>query len=625
MALATAASIAGASALGAYFDAKFFLLNDLRLLYHFYTGAKLLKEAGTARTKRESLWYLFESRVQEHASVECLWSRTGSYTWQEVYDESCRYAQWFLSRDVRPGQVVAVYLQNSPEFLFVWIGLWAIGCAPALINYNLRGDALLHCLRVSKAPLLLVDEELQNRIVDVKDDVEQELKMTVIVIDEHWRATVNALETERPADSFREGIKWSDPMSLFYTSGTTGMPKAIPFPLVRGFLGGTLPAKVWERTPDDRLYNCMPLYHGTGGIATLSNLLSGRTTCIGKKFSVSRFWDDLRDSKATWFSYVGETVRYLLAAPPSPRDKDHRVRCIFGNGLRPDIWDQVHDRFGIPEIIEFYNSSEGMFGLTNYNKGPYTAHAVGHHGLLFRFINRNTFVPVAVDTSTNDLLRHPRTGFVVRQTYADGGEILVRISDPSEFPGYLYDSVSTSKKFARDVFCKGDLYYRTGDALRRTPDGRWFFLDRLGDTFRWKSENVATTEVAEVLGRFPGVREANVYGIDVPGYDGRAGCTALSLDLSEHSAGAKFDWRGLAGHARANLPSFAVPLFIRVVSTPSHIHNMKQNKVPLRAEGADPAKVSSGDRMLWLPPGGDGYVPLEEEDWKGIIEGKARL
>ncbi len=280
----------------------------------------------------------------------------------------------------------------------------------------------------------------------------------------------------------------------------------------------------------DRFYNCMPFYHGTGGMLALSMMLQGTTLCIGKRFSTSKFWEEVHDSRATWITYVGETARYLLAAPPSPLDKDHSVRSMYGNGMRPDVWFKFQERFGVTEVVEFFSSSEAVFNLVNHCKNDYFATAVGHHGALSRYRFRNIYVPVLIDSASGEIVRDPQTGFAFRQPYEKGGEIIVQVPSTKAFSGYYNNPEATAKKFVQDVFKKGDLYFRTGDALRRDADGRWFFLDRLGDTFRWKGENVSTAEVADVLGKYPGVVEANVYGVLLPCHDGRAGCAAVFLD-----------------------------------------------------------------------------------------------
>jgi acyl-CoA synthetase (AMP-forming)/AMP-acid ligase II len=442
--------------------------------------------------------------------------------------------------------------------------------------------------------------------------------------------------------------------SIDLNSGTTGHPKACPFESRRagGLAGGRIRSLDLEPGPNgDRWYVCMPLYHGTGCTTAVSCMLSGATLCIGKKFSTSRFWSDVRDSNSTAFVYVGETARYLLANPPSEMDRKHKVKVMFGNGMRPDVWPRFVERFGIKTVAEFFNSTEGVFSLINICRGPFSATAVGHHGAILRHRLRNTYMPVEIDLETNTIFRDPKTGFAKRKPYEEGGEIIVALPAEEAFVGYYKNPEATNKMFVRNVFKKGDLFYRTGDALRRDEDGKWFFLDRLGDTFRWKSENVSTAEVSEVLGNFPGIVEANVYGVEVPGHDGRAGCAAIYVDPANL---ASFDFNALLAHARAKLPKYAVPVFIRVLSNLTTMHNNKQNKVPLRNDGIDLLKLrertekealASGlekesikyDTVYWCPSSlshtkgavqNGQYVEYTEADWnalKGDVAGAAKL
>ncbi|KAK4990208.1 hypothetical protein LTR50_002682 [Elasticomyces elasticus] len=635
MALAFGAAVAGASAAAAYIDAKYHISKDLDEIQRTKRGEWMWQKK--EKENKRSLWYFFEDQAARLTTEPCIWSRAGCYTWTETHAQSCRYAQFMLSQGVQPGELVAFYLQNSAEFMFATVGSWAIGCAPALLNYNLGGEGLMHCLRLNRSKILLVDEDsdCRARIEEVRERIEGELGMKIVLLDSALKVQISAMEPRRPERKYRENIKGESPMCLIYTSGTTGHPKACPFQIQRAYplAGPRIQSCGLHGGPNgDRWYDCMPMYHGTGFTVAVTCMTSGLTLCVGTKFSVSRFWQDIRDSDATAFVYVGETARYLLAAPESEWDKKHRVRVMFGNGLRPDVWRKFQERFGIETVSEFFNSTEGVFGLLNVCRGPYLQTAVGHHGAIIRLLLRNTYVPVEIDHESGDIWRDPKTGFARRVPHAEGGEIIVKVPSEQAFSGYWNAPEATAKKFTRNVFKKGDLYYRTGDALRRTEDGRWFFMDRLGDTFRWKSENVSTAEVAECLGHFPGVVEANVYGVEVParmtkGHDGRAGCAALYIPPAARST---FDFAGLHRHARRKLPKYAVPLFLRLVADMAPMHNNKQNKVPLRREGVDPEKIAEGtagpaDVVYWAPPKAETYVVFGRREWDGLVAGRARL
>ncbi|EOD45393.1 Very-long-chain acyl- synthetase family protein [Neofusicoccum parvum] len=628
---AAAAAVAGATAAAAYVDAKLHISKDLRNMRSIKREIGRFQEK--ARTNRTSLWYDFEAQVKRLPATEpCLWSRDGgSVTWAAAHAQACRHAGFLLERGVEPGALVAVYLQNSADFVLAVLGAWAVGSAPALINYNLGGQGLLHCLRISGARVLLVDadEGCRRRIDEVRESIEGELGMRIVVMDEETKSAIAAREPTRPERKYREGVKPTDPMCLMYTSGSTGLPKACPFEVGRAFAITKPRIEAVGLSPGpngDRWYDCMPLYHGTGYTVAVSCLTTGITLCIGKKFSTSNFWKDVRDSDATAFVYVGETARYLLAAPKSPLDRQHRVKVMFGNGLRPDVWRKFGERFGVQTVAEFFNSTEGVFALMNICSGEFTQGSVGHHGLVQRMSLRNVYIPVEIDHETGEMYRDPKTGFARRRPYEAGGEILVQVASEKAFVGYWKNPEATRKMFVRDVFRKGDLFYRTGDALRRTSDGRWYFMDRLGDTFRWKSENVSTAEVAEVLGNYPGVNEAIVYGVEVPGHDGRAGCAALHIPLERRSSPAFY--AALLAFARKSLPKYAVPIFLRITANMQPMHNNKQNKTPLKKEGIDVKKIAEGDmnedKILWLPESlnvkgrGEGYVEFTEADLEAL-------
>ncbi|KAF2848776.1 fatty acid transporter-like protein [Plenodomus tracheiphilus IPT5] len=646
-----AGAIAGVSAAAAYIEAKYHITKDIGAIRDQKAAQRALDK--NAKPPSQSLWYQFEAQVRRlPAQEEAIWSRNGCYTWAETYANACRYGQYLQREGVQSGKLFAMYMMNRPEFIFMHLGSWSIGSAPAWINYNLAGDALVHCLKVSEAKVLIVDEdaECRKRIEDIRDRLEGDLGMEIRILDAGMKGEISRMEPVRPGDEMRVHAKGKFPLFLFYTSGTTGHPKACPFETQRaaGLTNRVNQMKLKPGPNGDRWYVCMPLYHGTGGTTALVCMVTGLTCCIGTKFSTSRFWTDVRDSNSTAIVYVGETARYLINAPPSPLDRQHKVRGMFGNGLRPDVWHRFVDRFGIELVGEFFNSTEGVMVLFNGSRGPFTATSVGHQGLIARWKTHNVYVPVQVDMITGALLRDPKTGFCKRKSYEEGSEILVAMPHESAFVGYYNNPEATESRFERNVFKKGDLYYRTGDALRRDKEGRWFFLDRLGDTFRWKSENVSTAEVSEALGSFPGLLEANVYGVEVPGHDGRAGCAAILIDPAVQNS---FDFHALLKHAQSKLPRYAVPVFLRVQKQATTMHNNKQNKVPLRNDGIDLRKIMERadkeaqekgeaavyDTIYWHHPalsqgkgkaaqGEVGYDIFTIEDWdrlKGAAEGGA--
>lgn len=503
-----------------------------------------------------------------------------------------------------------------------------------MINYNLADASLIHCASVSGTKLLVVDTRepagLRERVQGSEEKL-LGLGVKPVYMDGEQVAYIGTLPAVAPAKEMRKHAFGPFPWALIYTSGTTGLPKAYPMETGRIYMGSlaartAMEVRISKTDPEDRevWYDCMPMYHGTGAVTGFTNLVGGMTLAIGKKFSASQFWRDVHDSKATAFVYVGETARYLLAAPPSPLDRGHNLRLMFGNGLRPDVWQRFKDRFGVPEVHEFFTSTEGVFGVSIWERSGFGAKSVGHQGAIMRMLFNKTYVPVALDPITNDMWRDPKTGFAKRVPYSQGGEIICKLNNAADWPGYFNNTEGTKKKFAKDVFQKGDVYYRPGDALRRDDDGLWYFMDRLGDTFRWKGENVATAEVQEVMGNYPGIGEANVYGVEIPGAEGRAGCAAVMLNGVKADA---FDWKALTTYLRQKLPKYAVPVFIRVIQGDANAmgtHNNKQNKVLLRQEGVDyqkfGEKVPNGaaDAIYWLTPTTNEYVPFGKRDLDAV-------
>ncbi|KAI1463244.1 acetyl-CoA synthetase-like protein [Daldinia caldariorum] len=624
-----ALSLPAAAAGLAYFNAKTGLWYDRIMLRG--TIPAIYRVISRGRNDRCNIFYTLEDAAKNTATSNhpFILFQDKSWTYAEVYEMALRYGNWFKTKfGVKPKDIVAVDLQNSVHFIFISFGLWSIGAKPAYINYNLTDQPLIHCVKTANSVLMLVDPEVA---VNIDDNVRESLGgLRIEYLTEEVKAEALAAEPARPSDSLRSGEAAKDIAILIYTSGTTGLPKAAivswkKLILAGSFIGGYLGTK-----QSDVFYTCMPLYHGSATIMGMSHCLESRCTfAIGKKFSTKTFWKEARQHKATMIQYVGETCRYLLAARPQidpatgeNLDKKHNIRVAFGNGLRPDIWERFRERFDIESIAEFYAATEGNLATWNLSRNDFASGAIGRFGILYRQIAKLTSAIVRQDLDTDSPWRDPKTGLCRHVDHGEVGELLMALpaDTESDFQGYYNNNEATEKKILRDVFKKGDGYFRTGDLVSLDSEGRMFFHDRIGDTFRWKSENVATTEVSEALGTHPAVQEANVYGVQLPNHDGRAGCAAIMLAEAPDDA----LLRSLAEHARNKLPKYAVPLFLRIGKglTAAVTGTNKQQKHGLREQGVNPALVGD-DELFWLQDGT--YVKFRKSDWERLNAGQVKL
>lgn len=557
-----------------------------------------------------------EAAVRRWTAREALRFDGRSLTYGEMDALANRFARWAVEAGLKAGDRVALFLPNRIEYLPAWYGLSKVGVVSALINNQLTGQALAHCLSLSGAHEVIVDGETSPALQEVLGDLTQAPRLWSLDAPLPGEGDLTADLAGRseapPPAVLREGLRAGDTALLIYTSGTTGLPKAARVTHVRvqlymrGFAGAT------GARPEDRIYVTLPLYHATGGLCGMgAALLNGACVVLRSKFSATQFWEDIRREGCTQFVYIGELCRYLANQPPHPDERSHRLRLAFGNGLRPDVWDKVTGRFGVPHVLEFYGSTEGNVSMFNFDG---RAGAIGRipRPLKQRFNARI----VRFDYEAEAPLRGP-DGFCTEAAPGEAGECLGRIdsADPrAEFTGYL-DRAASEKKVLRDVFTPGDAWFRTGDLLRQDADGYVYFVDRVGDTFRWKGENVSTAEVALRLQAVPGVVEANVYGVEVPGADGRAGMAALVTD-------ADFDLGILAARIAADLPEYARPAFLRLQPEMAVTGTFKQRKVDLVADGFDPARVKEA---LFHRTADGGYRPLDAAAYEGITSGRIRI
>ncbi|KEY73016.1 hypothetical protein S7711_04679 [Stachybotrys chartarum IBT 7711] len=637
LAIAAPASLA----LLAYANARTSFWYDLVLLNCDISASLRLLFA--QRAQRVNLFYLLESQAAKHTSSSLLWFQGNTFSYKEIYDRVLKYAAW-LRNDlaVKKGDVVAMDFMNGEHFVIVWFAIWSLGAKPAFINYNLTGESLAHCLKVSSAKVCIVEPDVAPKVDDqVRADLASTMSFTVFTPD--VEAQVMALDGFRVPDEDRNEDNFLNMAILIYTSGTTGLPKPAVVSWGKCYIGSGYGQKLAGRYGGDNdiIYTAMPMYHSAASILSfLATLFSGGTQALGRKFSSRTFWPDVRASRATIIQYVGETLRYLLAAPPqldpatgASLDRQHRVRAAFGNGLSADIWNRFRDRFGVDTIVELYTATEGTFGLWNVSSNQLTAGAIGRHGWLTNFLDRRNVALVQVDWDTQEPFRDPKTGFCVQVPTSEPGELLNKLpgDDPnSRFTGYFRNPRASESKIVRNVFKKGDAYFRTGDVARWDSDGRVYFVDRIGDTFRWKSENVSTAEVSSAVGTHPAVREANVYGVALPHHDGRAGCVAVTLDHGQDQP-SRDTMRSLARHVRERLPRYAQPLFLRLMREVGGqaTGTMKQQKHVLRKAGVKPSTTGKTTddvelgSVYWLV--GDEYVRFEEDDWKSLEAGRVKL
>ncbi|MGV9820953.1 long-chain-acyl-CoA synthetase [Nocardia xishanensis] len=518
------------------------------------------------------------------------------YRYGEANAEVNRYANVLAERGVRRGDVVGVLMTNRPETLFTVLATVKLGATVGLLNHNQRDQVLAHSIGLLNSVLNVVGEECQEALDSLAEPLPNVLYGNDL---EQAARTADAADPEVCAQ-----VTARERAFLIFTSGTTGLPKASVMTHLRwtksmaglGGLGVRLRG-------NDTLYCCLPLYHNNALTVALSSVLAGGSAyALGRKFSASGFWDEVIREQATAFIYIGELCRYLLNQPARPADRQHRVRLAVGNGLRSELWEEFTERFGIRRVVEFYGASEAPIAFVNAFGIDRTA---GFGPLPYAIVE--------FDDATGKAKRGP-DGRLRRVRSGGVGLLLAKVDNRQPFDGYT-DKDASESKLIRDGFRPGDVWFDTGDLVR--DQGWWHiaFVDRLGDTFRWKGENVATTEVEGALGEHETVSQAVVFGVDIPGADGKAGMAAITL---HH--GAEFDGAGLAELAYRRLPGYAVPLFVRVVAELEQTSTFKSRKVELRKQGYAPDAESA---LYVLAGRTEGYVPAYDDYAADVAAGRA--
>lgn len=560
---------------------------------------------GARPTAKTSIGRVFQERAARHADKVFLRFEDRDITYREANETTNRYAAVLAARGVGHGDVVGIMLRNSPEPVLLMLAAVKCGAISGMLNYHQRGDVLKHSLGLLSAKVVIADPEFVDPINECGADTEG-----LVTLDEFDRLAETAT-TSNPASA--AAVLAKDKAFYIFTSGTTGMPKAsvmTHYRWLRALAGfGGLGMRL---NSNDTLYCCLPLYHNNALTVALSAVLNGGSTlALGKSFSASKFWDEVIRYEATAFVYIGEICAYLLNQPEKDTDRKHKVRVICGNGLRPAIWDEFTERFGIERVCEFYGASEGNTAFVNILNVPKSTG-----------ICPTPVAFVQYDSETGDPVRDDK-GRVRRVPNGEPGLLLSKVSNFQPFDGYT-DKDESEKKLVRDAFKEGDVWFNTGDLMRSQGFGHAAFTDRLGDTFRWKGENVATTEVEAAISTDPQVEEATVFGVEVEGAGGKAGMAAIELREGE-----EFDGKALAKAAYERLPGYAVPLFVRVVKELAHTSTFKSQKGDLRKEGyggntgeGDEEAGEIEDPIYVLAGRDEGYVEFYDDYPKEVADGK---
>ena len=533
------------------------------------------------------------------------------YTYREMDNEANKIANWAIGKGYKTGDVISLLMENKPEYIFTWFGLAKVGITIACLNNNIKSKSLAHCIKKSGSRSLIISSDLMENLASAQEHIDGELDVYTAGQDvqgyESLEESLNENGAVRPNSSIRQDLSNSQSLFYIYTSGTTGMPKAANFSHQKFLVACGLQMFSLEMKPTDKTYMVLPLYHATGGVVGVgSTFCVGGTIVLRKKFSAANFWEDCVKHDVTVITYIGELFRYLVATKESEYEKKHKIRGIYGNGLRPEVWKIVQERFGINHICEFYGASEGNVSLTNVDS------KFGSIGRIPPYLKGVLPTKIVKFDVENEVVVRGEDGFCIECDDGEAGEAIGFIPNDDKFTGKFEgytDKEATKKKILEDVFEKGDRWFSTGDLLKKDNQGYYYFVDRIGDTFRWKSENVSTNEVSEAISAFKGIDEVNVYGVEVPNQDGRAGMASLVVNDD-------FNLEKLYEYLSEQLPVYSVPVFIRISPEIEKTGTFKYKKTDLVKDGYDPSKIQ--DPIYYASGGDKRYINLDQDSFQKI-------
>ena len=579
--------------------------------------------ASIPRNPARILPAVIDELAAKHLDAPALLSNRECLSYRQLAERTNQYARWALDQGIGIGDVVGLFMANQPDYLAIWLGISKIGGVVALLNTNLSGASLAHSVNVVSPKFMIVAAELANAFDTSLSRLSS--RPAIWIHGERFSGgdqcgpridlAIKQISGTPLSKSENRPVSIADRALYIYTSGTTGLPKAANVSHARVMQWGHWFAGMTGAQSTDRLYTCLPMYHSVGGVLTPGAILvAGGALVIREKFSASAFWTDVIHWDCSMLQYIGELCRYLLHAAPCVDEANHRIRMACGNGLSPEVWDRFKDRFRIPEIVEFYAATEGAVSLFNVQgkRG-----AIGHVPAYLA----HRFSPelVVFDSDRGEPARNAQ-GFCIRCAPNEAGEAISKVVNDSSNIGSLFEGYTSREasesKILRDVFSPGDRWIRTGDLMRKDAQGYFYFVDRAGDTFRWKGENVATTEVAEAICAYPGVMHATVYGVKIPGTDGRAGMATIvsqsDLELAR-----------FRDHLIERLPPYARPLFLRVRSSLEVTGTFKYAKADLVRQGFNPAE--NHDVLYFDDLSSGVFTRLDQAAYERIQSGSIRF